>query len=69
MCIINDRFYSLQRKIACKIHDEHYLVKDMAPPNETVAKMMAKTTHTGKLGKCVASILQADYFYCIPEDS
>ena len=32
----------LKRKIACKIRDEHSLVKDLPPPNETVAKMAAK---------------------------
>ena len=32
----------LKRKIACKIRDEHSLVKDLPPPNETVAKMAAR---------------------------
>ena len=32
----------LKRKIACKIRDEHSLVKDLPLPNETVAKMAAK---------------------------
>ena len=34
--------YRLKRKVACKIRDEHSLVKDLPPPNETVAKMAAK---------------------------
>ncbi len=43
--------HSLKRKIACKIQDEHYLVKDMPPPSEAAAKMAAKTSLSGKQGK------------------
>lgn len=43
--------FRLKRKIACKIHDEHYRVKDMAPPTESVAKMVAKSSLSRKQGK------------------
>ena len=35
---------SLKQKIACKVRDEHALVKSMPPPNETIAKMAARNT-------------------------
>ena len=35
---------SLKQKIACKVRDEHALVKSMPPLNETVAKMAARNT-------------------------
>lgn len=37
------RVFRLKRKIACKIGDEHAAVKDLPPPNETVAKLTAKS--------------------------
>ena len=33
---------SLKRKIACKIHDEHSLVKNATPANDVIAKMASK---------------------------
>ena len=32
----------LRQKIACKVRDEHYRVKDLPPPSEAVAKVAAK---------------------------
>ena len=32
-------------KIACKVHDEHSLVKDIAPPTEAVAKLASKSAN------------------------
>ncbi len=37
----------LKHKIACKVNNEHYMVKDLQPPNETVAKLVAKTAIGG----------------------
>jgi pleiotropic regulator 1 len=37
---------ALKAKIACKIRSEHYQVKDLPPPNETVAKMTMRTAPT-----------------------
>ncbi|CAI8025060.1 Pleiotropic regulator 1, partial [Geodia barretti] len=37
---------ALKAKIACKIQSEHYQVKDLPPPNETVAKMTMRTAPT-----------------------
>ncbi|XP_064393149.1 pleiotropic regulator 1-like [Halichondria panicea] len=39
---------ALKRKIACKISDEHAAVKDLPPPNDTVAKISAKSLPPGK---------------------
>ena len=48
-CVVSvSSCFRLKRKLACKIRDEHYPVKDMAPPSEAVAKMAAKTSLTGK---------------------
>ena len=33
---------ALRQKIACKVHDDHYPVKDLPPPSEAVAKVAAK---------------------------
>ncbi len=41
----------LKRKIACKISDEHAAVKDLPPPNDTVAKISAKSLPPGKQGE------------------
>ena len=43
--------FRLKSKISCKIHDEHYMIKDMPPPNEAVAKMVAKSSLSTKQGK------------------
>ena len=48
---------SLKQKIACKIHDEHSAVKDMPPPNETLAKMAAKNAPSGNEGAACNSTL------------
>ena len=40
----------LKQKIACKTNDEHALVKAMPPPNETIAKITARSV-SGKPGK------------------
>ena len=47
-------FFTVSRlriKIACKVHDEHKLVKDLPPPTEAVAKLAAKTLASNKPGK------------------
>lgn len=33
---------SLRQKIACKVSDEHYQVKDLPPPSEAVARVAAR---------------------------
>ena len=34
----------LKAKVACKVLSEHHQVRDLPPPNETVAKMTLKTS-------------------------
>ena len=39
----------LKAKVACKVLSEHHQVRDLPPPNETVAKMTLKTAPTSAM--------------------
>jgi len=46
MSTVSHLIFRLKRKVACKVKDEHWSVKDLPPPNDTVAKMSAKNIPT-----------------------
>ena len=57
---------SLKAKVACKVLSEHYQVKDLPPPNETVAKMTMKTAPTSaKPGTCTCMTLGCSELSCV----